>query len=121
MDMTTIEGWHGGWGNFQAIDATHLGSGEGDSQGWGFYLSENRQGGEFFAKYSYFSNGSGFLHHVRLVIQKHELFDADLELIRYAEYKKRISEIGKKPAADELLSNGFKVIKLWEGDNEHHG
>ena len=116
-----IEGWHGGWGNFQMVNPDYLGSGEGDSLGWGFYFSENRQGGEFFAKYAESSKGNGFLHKVVINIKREELLDTDCDGDLYQRYLRNIARIGKMPAAIDLRTNGIAVIKAWETDNESHG
>lgn len=125
-----IIGWHGGWGDFTFIDEKYIGTGENNAQGWGFYLAENRVGGEYFAKYLHFKRGTGFLYKVKLHISKDEYWEnADhtgrlLENgknLDYLYYRTIREEQGNQKAAAYLKNNGIKVFSLWETDKPKHG
>lgn len=125
-----IIGWHGGWGNFVSVDENYLGSGEGDSQGWGFYLSENRVGGEYFARYLQFREKKGYLHKVRFELQENEYWEyadknkiklSNGELYSYSMYFDLRQKLGDRAAAKYLSGNGVKAFMLWETDKPPHG
>ncbi|MCC5854096.1 MAG: hypothetical protein JJU10_00250 [Idiomarina sp.] len=125
-----IIAWHGGWGKFSAVDEKYHGSGEGDSQGWGFYAAENRVGGEYFARYMHCRNDKVYLHKIRFEIQEHEFWkNADKtgkklstgEIFSYSKYFDLRQKIGDEMAAKYLRSNGVKAFMLWETDKPPHG
>lgn len=125
-----VIGWHGGWGNFSTVDEDYIGTGEGASQGWGFYLSENRDGGEYFARYLHFREKKGFLHKVRFELQDDEYWEYEDksekklqngEIFSYSKYSDLRLNLGDKSAAQYLRSNGIKAFMLWETDKPPHG
>lgn len=124
-----INGWHGGWGNFLAVDENHLGTGEGAGQGWGFYVAEQREGGEYYARYLHFRQGIGFLHKVSFELSEHELWDirsdarlANGDIITYSDYvDMKNQSLGREPAARFLRANGIKAFKVEEGNKPGHG
>lgn len=128
----TIEiiGWHGGWGCFDKVDSHFLGSGEGSSQGRGFYFAEHRAGGEYFARYFSHRKNSGYLYKVKLTIDKGSFWEnADNQpfkaknggRVNFYDYHKMIRSLGASVAAYFLLKKGVKAFNLWETDKPPHG
>ena len=125
-----IFGWHGGWGNFASVNPRHLGTGEGNSQGWGFHFAENRAGGEYYAEWARRNRGAGFLHHVKLTLPKDRLWkDPDRSTwqlpqgrsLTYASYCILRQDQGDFIAATRLRSMGVWAFMLWEHNPPPHG
>jgi len=135
--------WHGGRAYFTEFSENEIGSGEGDSLGWGFYFAEHRKGGEYFAEYLNFRNGAGYLYEAELELAEEEILHLDVPVLRMNQHTKlRISNIfpeiessfdahaiyqalrnklGDKPAADELRKAGILAIVTYEGTKPSHG
>lgn len=123
-----IIGWHGGWGNFKSVQSEHLGTGEGNAMGRGFYFSEFQEGAIYYAKFQLRGTERkiGYVHKVRLSIMQHELWDIDNESTASNErdvikYKDKLSKQLDQEAANELLASGTKAIKTYEGNQPSHG
>ena len=126
-----ITGWHGGWGRFSAVDPQHLGTGENDALGWGFYLSENRAGGEDFARYAELARGgTGYLHKVRAEVPRPCLWwdpwkrpwtAPDGSEVSWEGYDQARRSLGNEVAAAILRRLGVKAIAAWETDTSSHG
>lgn len=125
-----VEGWHGGWGSFNRVNETHLGSGEGAAQGWGFYLSEFREGGQWYARYLHFREKQGFLHRVSFSVAAHEFWDmersdkimlSDGAYFTTDDYYAFRRDLGDKNAAACLRDIGIKAFRVNENNNPNHG
>lgn len=125
-----IFGWHGGWGSFTSVDPRYLGSGEGNSQGWGFHFAENKAGGEYYAKWARDKKGGGFLHRVKLTLPEERLWKHPNEsplqlphgsLYTYSSYCILRWDLGDVAAANHLRSMGVWAFMLWEHNPPPHG
>lgn len=125
-----IFGWHGGWGDFLQIDSRQLGTGEGHSQGLGFYCAENRSGGEYFARHAYRTRPTAFLHkvHISIPIQrlwidpsKNDVLIPNSANYSQADYLSDQRTLGMKIAAMRLKSFGVQSIMMYESDQPSHG
>ena len=139
----TFEAWHGGRAHFENFSYDAIGSGEGAALGYGFYFSEHREGGEFFARYMNFQQHSGFLYRVLLSFKENELLNLDIALDEHSQavrdkikvlfasqseepilgsaYINLRLKLGNRQAALALLQTGIKVLRSDEGTKPGHG
>lgn len=138
----TLEVWHGGGSYFTHFEEDAIGSGEGDSMGWGFYFAENRAGGEYFARYMH-TRKNGFLYRADLVIADDEIIDLDSSfrdspteircrisrVFRSCEWEDGLhaaywilrKELGDEGASKYLRNEGVMALRSHEGTNYDHG
>lgn len=122
-----MRAWHGSSALFSNFDLQNFGNGEGGRHSpFGVYLAENREGGEYFARYLHQRDGSGYLYEVEVRLSPSEILDEDVsqrqsidrlgETIlsledRYSDYK----------LAAYMQARGIHCFRLWEGTKPGHG
>lgn len=73
-----IEAWHGTNKHFKQFDQLFIGSGEGDSHGYGFYFARKRSNGEYFAKYLAFREPPAFLYRTGLHLDENDILPLNI-------------------------------------------
>jgi hypothetical protein len=123
-----MQAWHGTHRQFEAFSTNYIGTGEGgDGLGWGLYFSENREGGEYFARYAAASKGTGYLYRVTLDLQEHELIhlgtedSAPTKHFLWSQYDDRKLQVGNRVYAKLLLAAHNHAVLAEEGTKPSHG
>ncbi|CAD5374854.1 hypothetical protein RA210_U70170 [Rubrivivax sp. A210] len=123
----TMRVWHGSNVLFSRFSMQFFGAGEGGSGiPYGIYFAENREGGEYFARYLAGNNGSSYLYEVELNIQANEVLEEDHNdresLARLGDTLVNVeTRYQQGELARFLRSRGIHCCKLWEGTKPGHG
>jgi len=133
----TIQGWHGGWGDFKTIDPKFFGTGENDALGLGFHITNNELYARNMAKsfLTYFRPKAleaakvekftrVYLHKVEVTVSESNFWDMENDYNKISLHGNRLSEysglndLDKEEALSFLKKN---TVYAFQKHEEEYG